>query len=139
VNVNVEGLTPETIELVERSHARLGPRRVALSISFCEELAQHPRLGAVFPVGDVEKRDLAVSFLDLVATNLRSPDRVGQVLERMGARGLLNGLSLDDVDGITKSFLTALGSFESDAWTRETEHAWTLACAWTIAVIRRRR
>ena len=132
------GLPVRTIALVEASYARIQYRLDELSLAFCERLTPaHPHLALVFPAEDVEKRQIATSFLGFVVTNLRSADRLGELLERMGRRGLLNGLSAGGVDDIGRSLLAALADLEGDQWQSDTARAWSLVCAWTSALLRR--
>jgi len=132
------GLPPREIALVEASYARLQHRLVPLSIAFCERLlATRPNLYRLFPIEDVEKRELAASFLGFVVTNLRSADRLGELLEHMGGRGLLNGLSAGGVDDIGRSLLATLSDVEGEQWTDDTSRAWAVTCAWTAAALRR--
>jgi hypothetical protein len=130
---------PVELELLEASHARIQNRLVPFSIAFCERLAiEHSTLRRLFPIGDAGKREAAVSFLRFVVANLRSTDLLGRVLEQMGARGLIDGLSATCIDDLGRTFLGTLSEFEDrDDWTIDTEHAWALAWVWASAAIRR--
>lgn len=131
-------LPPRDIELVHESYARIEDRSSAVAIAFCERLFDvHPELCQLFPRGDAPARALAVSLLGFVVTNLRSTDRLCELLERMGARGLLVEVSSSGVDDMGRSFLATLREFEGTSWTADTAHAWALTYAWAAAAVRR--
>lgn len=131
-------LPDREIELVRESYARVEDRVVVMAIAFCERLFDvHPNLQHLFPRDDAAKRALAVSVLGFVVTNLGSTNRLRELLERMGTRGLLDGVTALEVDGIGRSFLATLCEFEGPRWTLDTAHAWAVAYAWTSAAIRR--
>lgn len=132
------GLPLRNIERVEASYARIAGRSRAMALAFYDELFQTmPTLRTLFPRDDLEQRQLALSFVGFVITNLRSVNRLVPLLERMGERGLLRDLSLEELDSIGKILLMVLREYEGPQWTVDTGHAWALAVAWTIAALRR--
>ncbi len=132
------GLSDREIELVGESYARFEERLVAMAISFCERLfVGHPDFRDLFPRGDAPKRALALSFFGFVVTNLRSADRLSELLEHMGARGLLDDVTALELDAVGRIFLATLREFEGPRWTVETAQAWALTYMWTSAAIRR--
>jgi nitric oxide dioxygenase len=132
------GLFESEIELVDESYFRVESRLPAMTIAFCERAFEvHPELRTLFPRGDASQRVLAASFLGFVVTNLRSEDRLCELLERMGSRGLLDGVTAFEVEDIGRSFLATLSEFEGSKWTMDTAHAWARVYMWTLAAIRR--
>jgi hemoglobin-like flavoprotein len=103
------GLPLHTIELLEASYARIEGRSRAMALAFYDELfLTAPTLRALFPRDDQEQRRLAVSFIGFVITNLRAVGRLVPLLERMGERGLLRDLTLEELDSIGKTLMLIL-------------------------------
>lgn len=126
------------IELVEASYARIEPRGRAMALAFYDELFDTiPTLRAVFPRDDVEQRRIAASFIGFVVANLRAPNRLVPLLERMGERGMLQDLTREELTAVGRIVLTILRDFEGTHWTIETSHAWALCITWTIAALLR--
>lgn len=122
---------------IDDSYARLKPQLSCLADAFwARTLAAQPALRRLFS-DDLEQRGIAMSFFSFVVTNLRATDVLCELLERMGQRGLLQHVTISEVEDVVKSLFETLREFEGDDWTVDTAHAWALALTWTLATIRR--
>ncbi len=130
-------LPSDDVLRVDESYARIEGRLPALTHVFWTRLlASQPSLAARFPPADRDKRDVAATFFRFVVTNLRSTDTLRVLLERMGRRGLLNGVQIVEVDAIGRCLLATLREFEGSSWTVDTAHAWALTITWITTTIR---
>ncbi len=125
------------VALVSRSYERIAPRSAALAVSFFTRLHEtQPRLRRFFPFDDVDARAVAKELFELVVVQLRSGAQVSWLLERMGRRGLIEGIGAGDVNGIGVCLVAALAEFDA-SWTTETARAWTNVYEWASAAVRR--
>ncbi len=125
------------VELVDESYARLTPLLEGVASAFWERVdAATPSLERIFPVSDTDKRDVALSVFRFIIQNLRSTETLSRLLEKMGGRGLLRGVSSAEVDVVGKALLTSLRDYDR-AWDLETAHGWAVAYTWTLAAVRR--
>ena len=132
-----DDLLPADVALVTHSYERIAARSAALAVSFFARLHEtQPRLRRFFPVDDPDARAVAKELFELVVVQLPSDSQVSWLLERMGRRGLLEGIGAGDVKGLGVCLLAALAEFDA-SWTPETARAWTNVYDWAAAAARR--
>ncbi len=130
-------ITPHEMAVVRDSYNRVAKRSPALTHAFFTRLFEHvPALQGVFPVADTDKRAFAASFFRFVVMHLRSDEALHVLLEQFGERGLLDHVSIAQIDAIGLSMLGALRELEGTSWTVETSSAWEHAYTWTWSTIR---
>jgi hemoglobin-like flavoprotein len=125
------------VALVAGSYRRVEDRGSAASVAFFTRVHEaSPRLRRIFPHDDLDKRALAREMFDLVALHLDAQSELQSLLERMGRRGLLDGVSVHEVGAISAALLTTLREFDT-AWSDDVERAWATVFAWVLAALRR--
>jgi len=130
-------ITRHEMAVVRDSYDRVQKRSPALTRAFFARLfEQVPALREVFPIADTDKRVFATTFFRFVVMHLRSDEALYGLLERFGERGLLDHVSIAQIDAIGLSMLGALRELEGTSWTTETSRAWEHAYTWTWSTIR---
>lgn len=124
------------VERVEQSYRKHADRVRSLTGVFFEEVFRiRPGLRSRFRV-DASLREITDTFLGFVITNLRSRE-LSPLLEHMGQRGMLVGLSRDDLDAFGRAMLYMLRDLEGPGWSRETANAWAVLFTWVITAMRK--
>lgn len=131
------GLPLEMVHAIEESYERLDARPSVATMFYDELFRIRPSLRSCFPRMDLAQRDVTRSFIGFVIANLRSPVQLRKLLERMGERGMLVGISRDDVNAIGRALLLTLRDLEGERWTRDLAHAWAMGFTWVVSAIRR--
>lgn len=125
------------VALAVASYRRVEDRGSAASVEFFTRVHEaSPRLRRIFPHDDLDKRTLAREMFDLVALHLDAQTELRSLLERMGRRGLLDSVSVREIDAISAALLSVLREFDS-AWSDDVERAWDTVFAWVVAALRR--
>jgi hemoglobin-like flavoprotein len=110
----------------------------AVAIELWDRVAESaPALASHMRRDDAEQRRLALSLFGFVVCNLRSPHRLGPLLENMGERGMLSGIPHESLDDIGRALLSTLRDADASGWTLETAAAWMKAYLWCATRIRR--
>jgi len=132
------GAIPATdAALAVASYRRVEERGSAASVAFFARVhGASSRLRRMFPHDDLDKRSLAREMFDLVALHLEAQAELQSLLERMGRRGLLDGVSVQEVGAISASLLTTLREFDN-GWSHDVERAWATVFAWVLGTLRR--
>jgi hemoglobin-like flavoprotein len=131
------GLADKDVALVDASYRRLGTRGPAVSVAFFVRLHEAvPRLRRVFAHDEWEKRAVAKDLFDLVVGHLHAQSDLSALLERLGKRRLLDGVSAREVTAIGSCMLATLSEFD-DAWSPEVERAWATIFVWASVAVRR--
>ena len=124
--------------LVARSFARVGQKAEAFAAQLYTRLFErHPRLRPLFPTELGEQRRKLLGALQLVVDNLRKPERLEPLLEDLGRRHALYGVDPEHFDAVGEALLGTLSEMEGEAFTLETERAWSRAYGNIAAIMQR--
>ena len=117
------------VELLEQSFALVAPQGDALVETFYKHLfADYPEVKPLFADADMKvQRTKLLASLKLVVENLRRPEELKPVLERLGLRHLDYGTTEDHYPAVGASLLKSLAEIAGDAWTDQLNDAWAEA------------
>ena len=124
-----EGLTNESITILENTFAAIAPQADALVKDFYQELfEQHPSVKPLFEGVDLEdQRKKLIAALQLVISNLKNPEQLTSALLAMGERHQGYGVSAEEYGYVAEALLTTLEKYAGELWTKSVEQAWTIA------------
>lgn len=119
-------MTPTDIRLVQSSFARLGDRAPEMAAAFYIELFRlKPHLRLMFPHDLMDQRRKLVETLALVVAGLSNPATILPVVRALGARHMTYRVEPEHYSFVGEALLHALERTLGDAFTEETEAAWT--------------
>jgi hemoglobin-like flavoprotein len=131
-------LTAEDLDAIDASYERLAPLMRAIAIEVWNRIEQgSPALAPHLRRDDAEQRRLSLSLFGFVVRNLRSPDRLGPLLENMGERGMPAGIADEALDDVGRALLSTLREADASGWTVATASAWTKAYRWCASHVLR--
>jgi len=117
------------VELLEKSFELVAPQGEALVATFYQHLfADYPQVKPLFADADMKQQQLKLlASLKLVVENLRRPEDLTTVLERLGLRHLDYGTTEDHYPAVGATLLKSLAEIAGDAWNEELNQAWSEA------------
>jgi hemoglobin-like flavoprotein len=131
-------MSPQHIALVRTTWRRLVPLEEHVAELFYRLLFElDPSLRRLFRGDMVEQGRKLTALLDMVVSQL---DRLGEIVpivEQLGRRHARYGVENAHYDTVGIALLGTLRGGLGDAWTRETEEAWTVAYTTLAGVMRR--
>lgn len=118
-------MTPEQIELVERSFAKIGPVTEATGLAFYRALFEiDPEARDMFGNDiDGQARKL-MQVLAYAVSNLRSPETLLPLVHDLGRRHAGYGVEDAHYDSVAKALLSTLAKALGPDWTEATADAW---------------
>jgi hemoglobin-like flavoprotein len=130
-------MSPEHIALVRNAWRRLVPLEEHVAELFYRILFElDPSLRRLFRGDIVEQGRKLMAMLDMIVSQL---DRLGEIVplvEQLGRRHARYGVEDAHFDIVGVALLSTLRGGLGDAWTRETEEAWTIAYTTLAGVMR---
>ena len=121
-------MTPEQIELVERSLEQARPRLADLVDDFYVRLfASDPEVADLFTTDPAVQRARFAAELETIAATIRRHDAFLLEVRRLGARHVEYGVRAADYRLAGPALLGALAASLGDAWTDDVALAWRLA------------
>jgi len=141
VNVSLsasgEALDERDVARVLDSYHRIEARGSAATLAFFASVQRaSSRVRRVFKADDLDQRVLAKEVFDVVVGHLQSPRELRSLLERMGRRGLVDAVSLSDIEAIGAALRETLRDFDEE-WSSDVERAWSAVWIWAVAAVRR--
>ncbi len=131
-------MSPEHIALIRNTWRRLVPLEEHVAELFYRLLFElDPRLRHLFRGDMVEQGRKLMAMLDMVVSQL---DRLGEIVplvEQLGRRHAQYGVEPEHFDTVGIALLGTLRGALGDAWTPDTEDAWTGAYTTIAGVMRR--
>ena len=117
------------VELLEKSFALVEPNGNELVDAFYTHLFEdYPQVKPLFADADMtQQRRKLLASLKLVVENLRNPEDLSVVLERMGLRHVDYGATEDHYPAVGATLLKSLAEVAGDAWSEELNEAWSEA------------
>lgn len=118
-------VTPAAIGCVRANLARLQPDLAALGTCFYDHLfALAPQARDLFPAQIPAQAGKLADMLACVVAALDQPDRLDDMLTRIGQRHVGYGASEADYDAVGAALLRALRDCLGPAWTPQLADAW---------------
>ena len=105
-------------------------------IFFTRLFRLQPGMRRLFPLADPESREFAATFFRFVVLHLHASSQLHELLARFGHRGMLDHVTVAEIDAIELSIVGAFREIEGDAWNVATAHAWEVVYAWAWGAMR---
>jgi hemoglobin-like flavoprotein len=120
---------PLNVELLESSFFPIKAQETKFTDYFYTQLlTDYPELKPLFAHTDMEKQGKQLfKSLVRVVENLRSPEELSNLLKGLGTRHVKYGVLPNHYPMVGGALLNTLATCLEDAWTPETEQAWTEA------------
>ncbi len=117
------------VELLEQSFNKIKPHANEFVVSFYENLfAAYPEVKPLFTQTDMTNQyKKLLSSLVLVVENLRQPEKLGAVLNALGARHVSYGTIPNYYGPVGEALLTTFEQYLQGDWTPEVKQAWLAA------------
>ncbi len=117
------------VELLEQSFELVAPQSNKLVETFYQHLFEdYPEVKPLFADADMKiQQTKLLASLKLVVENLRRPEDLQPVLERLGLRHLDYGTTADHYPAVGATLLKSLAEIAGDAWNEELHDAWAEA------------
>jgi len=121
-------MTPEQIDIVQESFAKVVPIKEAAAGIFYDRLFEiAPETKAYFK-GDMSEQGMKLmTTLGVVVNGLKDLDKVVPVAQELAVRHVDYGVKPEDYDSVGAALLFTLGKGLGDGFTPEVEDAWTTA------------
>lgn len=121
-------MTPEQIELVQTSFARIAPRKDEVAGRVYERLfTLDPSLRALFRGDMARQRSRLALAIVMVVHGLKNQDAIVPVLEELGRRHVDYGVEPEHYATVGEAVLWALEQALGDDFTAEVKEAWATA------------
>lgn len=120
---------PLNVELLESSFLPIKAQESKFTDHFYTQLlTDYPEVKPLFAHTDMEKQGKQLfKSLVRVVENLRSPEELSNLLKGLGTRHVKYGVLPNHYPMVGGALLNTLATCLEDAWTPETEKAWTEA------------
>jgi len=121
-------MTPEQIELVQGSFAKVVPIKDAAAGIFYDRLFEiAPQTKAYFKGDMAEQGMKLMATLGVVVNGLKDLDKIVPVAQELAVRHVDYGVKAEDYDSVGAALLFALGKGLGDGFSPEVESAWATA------------
>ncbi|MGV6810609.1 MAG: globin family protein [Brevirhabdus sp.] len=121
-------MTPQQIELVQESFAKVVPIKDAAAGIFYDRLFEiSPQTKAYFKGDMTEQGAKLMATLGVVVNGLKDLDKIVPVAQELAVRHIDYGVKAEDYDSVGAALLFALGKGLGDGFTPDVEDAWTTA------------
>ena len=117
------------VELIEKSFAAILPKAEQLVKRFYEELLQrYPMVTPLFSHTSREAQEKKLlAALKLIVSSLRTPDRLVDILSKLGARHQSYGALPIHYQAVTATLLDVMKEFAGRRWTKAVHNEWSKA------------
>ena len=123
-------MTPEQVELVQQSFAKVAPISEQAAVLFYNRLFEvAPSVKAMFPADMTEQRKKLMATLAIVVNGLGHLESVLPAASALAKRHVSYGARSDHYPVVGGALLWTLEKGLGKAWTPETAAAWTAAYA----------
>ena len=121
-------MTPDQVKLVQQSFAKVAPISVQAAVMFYDRLFEvAPSVKAMFPADMTEQRRKLMTTLAVVVNGLTNLEAVLPAASALAKRHVSYGAKPEHYPVVGGALLWTLEKGLGDAWTPETEAAWTAA------------
>ena len=118
-------MTPEKIELVQASFAKVAPISALASDIFYDRLfAIAPDTRALFPRDLSEQKKKLMQMLAVAVNGLKAPDAIIPAVQALGTRHAGYGVGHGHYDAVGAALLHTLEQGLGDAFTADVRAAW---------------
>jgi nitric oxide dioxygenase len=125
-----KNMTPDQVKLVQQSFAKVAPISEQAAMLFYDRLfAVAPGVKAMFPADMTEQRRKLMATLAAVVNGLTNLEAVLPAASALAKRHVSYGAKPEHYPVVGGALLWTLEKGLGDAWTPETEAAWTAAYA----------
>src|SRR5215475_194157 len=126
-------MTPEQIELVKTSHAKIVPfKEQAAELFYCRLFELDPSLRLMFKSDMTEQKQKLMSTIALVVSSLEKLETLLPIVREMGRRHKTYGVQNRHYDLVGGALLWTLEIGLGASWNRDLAEAWAMAY-WTLA------
>ena len=128
-------MTPQQIEIVKTSHAKIVPfKEQAAELFYCRLFELDPSLRLMFKSDMTEQKQKLMSAIALVVSSLDKLETLLPVVREMGRRHKTYGVQNRHYDLVGGALLWTLEIGLGDSWSTEIAEAWAMAY-WTLAAV----
>ncbi|WFU38697.1 globin family protein [Bradyrhizobium sp. CB82] len=121
-------MTPEQINLVQQSFAKVAPISEAAAVLFYDRLFEvAPSVKAMFPADMTEQRKKLMATLAVVVNGLTNLDSILPAASALAQRHVAYGAKPEHYPVVGSTLLWTLEKGLGDAWTPDVAAAWTAA------------
>ena len=121
-------MTPEQIDLVERTLAQARPGLDDMAIDFYARLFRaEPQLATLFTSDPAAQRDKFVAELEAIVATIHRHPIFLEAAQDLGVRHRGYGVQAPHYGMVGAALLAALAEALGDTWTDEVQEAWRLA------------
>ena len=121
-------MTPEQINLVQQSFAKVAPISQAAAVLFYDRLFEvAPSVKAMFPADMTEQRKKLMATLAVVVNGLNDLDSILPAASALAQRHVAYGAKPEHYPVVGSTLLWTLEKGISEAWTPDVAAAWTAA------------
>ena len=121
-------MTPEQVEIVQQSFAKVAPISEQAAVLFYDRLFEiAPSVKAMFPADMTEQRKKLMATLAVVVNGLGNLEAVLPAASALAKRHVSYGAKPAHYPVVGGALLWTLEKGLGEAWTPETEMAWTAA------------
>jgi hemoglobin-like flavoprotein len=126
-------MTPQQIDLVKSSHAKIMPfKQQAAELFYCRLFELDPSLRLMFKSDMTEQKQKLMAAIALVVASLEKFDTLLPVAREMGRRHKAYGVQNRHYDLVGGALLWTLEIGLGNSWNNEIAEAWAMAY-WTLA------
>jgi hemoglobin-like flavoprotein len=123
-------MTPDQVGLVQQSFAKVAPISDQAAVIFYDRLFEvAPQVKAMFPADMTEQRKKLMATLAVVVNGLSNLESILPAAAALAQRHVAYGAKAEHYPVVGSALLWTLEKGLGDAWTPETEGAWTAAYA----------
>lgn len=121
-------MTPEQVNLVQQSFAKVAPISETAAVLFYDRLFEiAPTVRAMFPADMTEQRKKLMAMLAAVVNGLANLEAILPAASALAKRHLTYGARAEHYPVVGSALLWTLEKGLGEAWTPELAEAWTAA------------
>jgi hemoglobin-like flavoprotein len=121
-------MTPDQVQLVQRSFAKVAPISEAAAVLFYDRLFEiAPQVKAMFPSDMTEQRKKLMATLAVVVGGLSSLEAILPAASALAIRHVSYGAKAEHYPVVGAALLWTLEKGLGDSWTPEIADAWSTA------------
>ena len=119
-------MTPEKIELVQTTWAKVAPNAAQVAVLFYDRLFEiAPEVKPLFKSDMQEQGKKLMQMLATAVNGLKDLEAIVPAVQSLGARHEAYGVKAEHYDSVAAALLYTLGKGLGDDFTPEVEAAWT--------------
>jgi nitric oxide dioxygenase len=121
-------MTPEQVELVQQSFAKVAPISEQAAVLFYDRLFEiAPKVKSMFPADMTEQRKKLMATLAVVVNGLGNLESVLPAASALARRHVSYGAKAEHYPAVGAALLWTLQQGLGDGWTPEVAEAWATA------------